>query len=500
MGDSSASTALTGGLKLQTGGYVCYGRLYTQAMGSGIGRACYCKIDEYGNLVWQKCISTSGYSLIHNGLELPGGDLMFFSSFKNLSNNDAYRIFKTDTAGNILWTKDYSTGVVNSRTVQNTIISHDQQILMGATIGSLATLHGQQNVFKLDTAGNILWNSGFRLLNGGDDYLHKICEGTDHNIYMIGERSATVAGGSYPTFSKMDSTGQVLWSYKFNLTGSSSAPVFSDLHSLASGNMLICGHVFASPSFSFVFEADTSGAVVWQKFFNDATAYINFLAVEEDSAGLVKLTGTYYNAGNNYFLSLTTDSTGAIYTAWKMPGYFLSGTQTFASAEDNFFAGNFYTTSNDKWALIKADSIPPFCGVQPVTASLVNKTFYATPDNLSTYVNNLSSATSAVLSYAINNITNGCSTSGLNNVVSTNEVLLFPNPSNNSFTVNIPLGYTALVVYNNLGTKTFCNYNLKESIQQINCSTWPEGIYMVTLINGEQKTMNAKFIVTRLCN
>src|SRR5688572_7211816 len=185
MGDTASfQNYMMGAIKLQQGGCISYGKLYVNSFGNLV--PVICKTDDAGNLVWQKYVQFTGLDHISTGLELPSGELMFFNTYESAVYNDNFIVFKTDSAGNILWTKTYSSAFQEWRSTHDVIMSHDNNILLGTTIGSNFSGWGEQNVIKLDTSGNILWNSGFRTQNGGADWIRALREGPEHCIYTIG--------------------------------------------------------------------------------------------------------------------------------------------------------------------------------------------------------------------------------------------------------------------------------------------------------------------------
>ena len=502
IGDSASDNVLSGVFKLQQGGFISYGRLYVSSVNNR--RAVICKTDNSGNLVWQKYLQfgTAVFNTLTAGLELPTGELMFFSQFQNTSNNSELLSIKTDSSGNLLWAKKYSTNSVNVRVIYDAVVSLDNNILLAATIGSFSALYAQQTVYKLDTAGNILWNKGFRMQNGGDDYLEQILEGPDHCIYMRGDRTFSVGGQGHPTISKMDSVGNVLWSRHYSLNNPSPRPVFRDMSMLPSGNLLICGSTYplgAVAPFSFLFELDTSGAVVWQQNFNTGNISLDAFSLVVDSLQRIHLQGTYSYLPNELF-NLVTDSSGTIYSSWRAAGNFTPATivSTTTNQPTGFFAGSITYGMYYKWALIQLDSVPSLCGTQPLNAALFPQAYFTSNSaSLTVNPNNLTMANAAFTQGNISIIGDGCMLTGVDEPVATKTISVFPNPAIDQIRFELPVNINSLMIADAYGKIIYQDHSFNGNAFDFNCNQLPTGIYFIVL-NGEKSSLfKSSFVVSR---
>ena len=85
---------------------------------------------------------------------------------------------------------------------------------------------------------------------------------------------------------------------------------------------------------------------------------------------------------------------------------------------------------------------------------------------------------------------------GVNEIKKENEILVYPNPTSNQITIRGLYGKNDVAIYNLLGEKVF-----QSSIQQINnsainLSSYPDGIYFLSVKNKE-KIFSEKFIISR---
>lgn len=150
------------------------------------------KLDDIGNIEWNKCYGGSGMDRISSIIKLNNSYLLTGHSdsedgdiTNNLGGNDVW-VIEIDNDGNIEWQKCYGgTGGELSSKILQTI--DDNFIIVGSTNswnGDVAGQHGQFDfwVFKIDHQHNIIWQ---RCIGGwGADRGYDILE-TEENVYTI---------------------------------------------------------------------------------------------------------------------------------------------------------------------------------------------------------------------------------------------------------------------------------------------------------------------------
>jgi len=496
IGNSSANNSLSGAMQLQQGGYLAWGVMYDPSFSQRV--PAYCKLDDQGNVSWEKTAWYNGnFYVIEQALELPSGELMFFSTFLNSSNNYAYIIFKTDSSGNILWTKTLSTIVYNVRSLNSVTLSGDNNILLGLTIGAYSYGRGEQTVFKLDTAANVIWNSAFNLQNGGDDYLRKMEEGPDHCIYMIGEQTATTGGISFPTFSKMDSSGNVLWTTRMELTFPGPKSDFRDLFIQPSGTILICGNTRYNGTiypYSFILEVDTSGAVLHEYGYSTPSESLIPYSISKDGQGRICLSGTISGVNNNPFI-LRTDSSGAILQSLRVdkniyPGVINNNDGT------GFFAGTQYDSTIQRWALFKPDSNFSFC--EQLSWSVTQDTPYPfgrTFKSYTTYSNPLTLVSDTLISSSVNFTADGCLNAGISPVIANARLTIFPSPATNRISIKVPMQVISVHIIDNLGRAVLFAGTTKDDLFEVNCSNFLGGLYHVECQLHDGSKLAGRFVI-----
>ena len=202
------------------------------------------KLSDNGQKQWTLSLGGSGYDggggviqttddgflIAGNTDGSSGGNYDSTCNFHNSGSGyvDAW-VVKLDTAHNIVWQQCY--GGSNHDGCTNIIELPDGYIILGHTSsddGDVTGFHISQDpnyndiwVFKIDKAGNLLWQ---KCLGGSnDDYARNIFTTTDGGYMIVGSTRSSDGDvtGYHGThgwsddiwFAKIDSTGNLLWQY-----------------------------------------------------------------------------------------------------------------------------------------------------------------------------------------------------------------------------------------------------------------------------------------------
>ncbi|HPN39159.1 MAG TPA: T9SS type A sorting domain-containing protein [Melioribacteraceae bacterium] len=204
----------TSTIKLRDNNYLIAGYTYTQnEFNSDI---LIIKIDEYGNIIWDKTFGTLGFDCCNAVVEDENGNL-FLSGYSNFNGSKDIFLIKTDNYGNVIWEKYFEEeGIQNSTglcIVQNKIY------LNGYTNNITA---GDYDLYLtcLDFSGNILWQKKI----GGS--------GSELSANIIGQNDYIISAGSTGSFNavnrdmlaiKLDLQGNIVWQKNFNRNNFDSA-------------------------------------------------------------------------------------------------------------------------------------------------------------------------------------------------------------------------------------------------------------------------------------
>jgi hypothetical protein len=324
------------------------------------------KFDSNGNHLWSKRIGGSS-SDSGNSVSVDSSGNVYITGFfmsstidfggGSLTNAGSSDLFlaKFDSNGNQKWSKRFggsSSDSGNSVSVDssgNVYITGD---FSSSTIdfgGGSLTNAGSSDLFlaKFDSNGNHLWSKRFGGSN--DDYGYYVSVDRSSNVYITGYfHSSTIdfgggkltnAGVSDIFLTKLDSSGNHLWSKRF---GGSSWDKGSSVSVDSSGNVYITGYFYSSTiDFGggaltnaggydiFIAKFDSNGNHLWSERFGGSNSDYG-QSVSVDSSGNVYITG--------YFYSSTIDFGGGALTNANAPYY------------SDIFLAKFDSNGNHLWS------------------------------------------------------------------------------------------------------------------------------------------------------
>jgi len=161
------------------------------------------KTDSNGNMQWSKTYGTLygfdyGFSVVQTG---DGGYAIAGSGFANL--------VKTDANGTLLWSQSYG-GAADSL-----VVTSDGGYALAGSFG------GDFWLVKTDSNGNMQWNKTYG--GAGDEKAHSVVRTFDGGYALAGYTYSYGAGSSDFWLVKTDSNGNIEWSRPYGGTGSEEA-------------------------------------------------------------------------------------------------------------------------------------------------------------------------------------------------------------------------------------------------------------------------------------
>lgn len=194
------------------------------------------KTDSAGNQLWEKSIGTSSLDMSITVTELAGGDLMLAGWTRNGSffYEDCYLV-KTDSAGNVRWTKQW--GMVNQPDYINLTPTASGDVLLYGT--RIQGLDGHQAYLaKVDTAGGFLWER-FYPDSTGEYYEYSFARELVNGDFLLAGFS-TIHGVQIGLVAKHSGAGDLLWSRTYT-TDTTIPNYFFGFDLVYDGGMLVSG-------------------------------------------------------------------------------------------------------------------------------------------------------------------------------------------------------------------------------------------------------------------
>ncbi|MCU0324793.1 MAG: hypothetical protein MUF45_06010 [Spirosomaceae bacterium] len=183
------------------------------------------KLDNLGNLLWQKNFGGSRSDYALSGTELADGNFAVCGQTLSMDGDVSYNagdwdiwVIKLDTNGNLIWEKS-SGGTLTEQSPKAILQDTDGNIWVFSESNSpeMPNNHFSRDYFitKLDNNGNIIFNNCYG--GNGNDYPRGAINGYDNYIYINGETYSTDgdvtknhADAEY-WLTKIDKNGVIQW-------------------------------------------------------------------------------------------------------------------------------------------------------------------------------------------------------------------------------------------------------------------------------------------------
>ena len=174
--------------------------------GTGTADILIAKLDNAGNITWQKTYGgskdDSGYILpITGGYVLSGGT----KSYSAAGNQNAL-MAKLDASGNVVWAKTY--GGAQDDSLSAMADSTGGYLLQGGTLSYATSLAANPDTWavKVNNSGDIQWQRAYGGANEDSAYLYRLAGG---NLLITGDTNSVGAGDRDIWIWQLDSQGQL---------------------------------------------------------------------------------------------------------------------------------------------------------------------------------------------------------------------------------------------------------------------------------------------------
>jgi hypothetical protein len=232
------------------GGYILIGTI--TPLETNISSILLLKLDSTGNILWDKIFKTPGLQRgdsvqqTSDGGYIVGGGAFGYPGIRS-SEKGHPLILKLDSNGNIEWQKLYEGYGRFSSYRTSVITTRDNGYLVADSVEYSKILSqwgeweydGDFWVFKLDSAGNILWQN----LYGGSgwDQAFALCETRDGGYAVGGYTESYGRGSSEGWILKLDSTGNITWQKTYGEINA--ANLLFNISQKNNGDFLAAGYI-----------------------------------------------------------------------------------------------------------------------------------------------------------------------------------------------------------------------------------------------------------------
>ncbi|PCJ28315.1 MAG: hypothetical protein COA97_01395 [Flavobacteriales bacterium] len=436
-------------LEVSDGGYL----ISATYNGNGLTGIWIIKLSYLGDTLWTKQydISINGeqaYSLI----ELSNGGYVVCGSFSDTITMTASAfLMKIDNQGDSLWMKKYETA--GHDYAYNVAQTPDGGFVVAGWIWlapSLTTTDAW--VFKTDSLGNMLWQKQFDEY-GFSEFIQGLVVNADSTI-VIGGTTLLNSTTSRAYVVKLTPNGDVIWKKEF--AGPTAADIFnmdttSDEGYIVAGNIIINGEQRA-----YAAKLDSLGNVVWENDFARGDRNYSFSAIHELPNGNFMAAGVDIDVNQPI---LTGEPRVRLFELNALGDSIWSKQYTHYGAGSEDYVFDMKLTNDGGYVM---------CGY------IINGSLPQKNDVLVIKVDS-----------------NGCDVSnctvGINeNTLIENEVIVYPNPNNGTFTIEASnLENSVLEIYNLTG-QLVSQTTLQNNTKTIDISKQANGLYLLKITSNQQ--------------
>lgn len=403
------------------------------------------KTDQLGNTQWQKTIASMsgiegecikqtsdlGYIIAGHGFGIGIGSEMY--------------LIKLDSTGNLSW--NYAIGAPNHERAYDVEETNDGGfVLIGETFnmstGSLIYL------LKLNGSGILQWSKSYG--GSGFELGRNVIQTSDDGYLVLGNRRDTIIDSDDMCIIKTDSLGNVLWSNTYR--GALGFAVES-IKETTSGNFIISSATFDSTAFetNMLFTLITpTGSEIWSRFMGDPSGM------------------TLWSYGS--YAQQTNDG-GYIFTGYSStpgPGGFIY----FIKAD---------ATGNSGCDSATSLVINPYTPIVSAPATSVLTGLIISPCIIPS-----SSLSDTILTY--------CTSVGINELQSTQQINVYPNPSSGQFNFSGLEKENKIEVFDMAG-KIIYQSIATSDFETINISEKAKGIYFYRITKEMRLVQSGKICV-----
>ena len=440
---------------------------------------------------------------------------VYIAGESNVSGNSYITTISYDSAGTFRWLQTYQPACGSLRPTAVSILQdHAGDIIVGAT-----TVCNDQSsyytVLKYGTAGNSIWTANYSHSAPQYDILKALSIDANDNIYATGYSQGGASNYDMATV-KFNSSGVQQWADRYN---NSNADDYGYSNTVDNdGNIIVTGYShFGNGSDGIVVRKynPSSSTPVWTRTYStDTHDYAGKILCND--ANDIYIAGYYNNGGNPGLLALKYNTSGTLqwFKNSLSNNSFIAKSATLDNADNLYITGTTSGTDITTQKLNSASDIQwtetyngPASGNDVPTQVMVS-------DNGNVYVcgNSTGSSTNydfTTIKYSqcestsdLLKITNDNGTSNITNTVKENSsVQVVPNPNNGNMTVNyeVPKGQTGLFTLYDITGRQLMNFVMfsgKNSFA-INGSNLNKGIYFYKAIAGNKLIGTDKIVVIK---
>lgn len=473
------------------GGYIIAGMNWTP---SGVfGYAV--KTNAVGDTIWTKIYGT--VAEFYSGKQTADGGYIFLGKIRNSSTADQdIFVVKTDPSGNTQWQKTLAgLGSIEGECIKQTsdlgyiIAGH------GFGIGTGAEMY----LIKLDSFGNFSWN--YAIGTPDHDRAYDVEETNDDGFILIGE-TFNMSTGSFIYLLKLNGSGILQWSKSY---GGSGFELGRNVIQTSDDGYLVLGNrrdTIVDSDDMCIIKTDSLGNVLWSNTYKGALGYAVGSIKETSSGNFIISSATFDSTAFeiNMLFTLITPTGSEIWSRFMGDPSGISAWNYGTYAQQTNDGGYVFTGYSSTPStggiiyLIKADATGS-SGCDSAISLVVNPYVPIVSAPSISSLTGLIISPSLIPSSSLNDtITTYCTTAGINELPSTPQISVYPNPSSGQFNFSGLEKENKIEVFDITGRIIYRSIT-KNDFETINISDKAKGIYFYRITKEMRLVQSGKICV-----
>jgi len=280
---------------------------HSGSFGAGSHDVYLIKSDLNGDVIWTRVYGGSSADGAYSVEQTTDGGFIIAAHVNSFGAglHDVYLI-KINNKGDTLWTKTYGgSNQDRLRAVHQT--TDGGYILVSETL-SFGAGNADVYIIKTDSIGNLMWTKTY----GGSfsDYGYSVRQTTDGGYIIAGHTQSFGAGSTDVYLIKTDSIGSLMWAKTY---GGSSTDYGYSVRQTTDGGYIIAGHTqsFGTAGDVYLIRTDPNGDPLWTKVFGGSGADYGWSVRQTADGGFIIAGYTEsFETGNQDVYLIKTDHLG----------------------------------------------------------------------------------------------------------------------------------------------------------------------------------------------
>lgn len=278
---SGYEVRINAGQQTIEGGYMLAGGIPNteEVAGMGYGDAILYKTDSVGNVQWEKIFGGSGHQHFSSAQQTSDGGYILAGSWvpSGVNNADFYLV-KTDSSGNMVWSKTFGDESANegASSVRQT---PDGGYIMAGDKYAFSMDWPDAWVVKTDANGKFMWSKTYGGLEGGD-WIYDIKTTEDGGFIMGGlwNRGAPHNQGNF-WLMKTDNAGNTQWNRQY-VDSYDQIESAKCVQQTTDGGFIAIGRL--GTNYIKLIKTDLDGILVWSKIFETISGDASYVIQTTD--------------------------------------------------------------------------------------------------------------------------------------------------------------------------------------------------------------------------